>query len=218
MGPGGTGHGAAGLMPAADAVFQRLSSGLSLERAAWAGEVSRADWPQAAVLVALTDMPEPEVLLGRRAMHLPMHPGEVAFPGGKREAEDASPWDTALREAQEEVGLSAEGVQALGELPPLITRTGFEVHPCISRVPDVLELVVDPGEFDSLFRLPLAIFAERDLFRLESMSDGERSRMVPHYQVGDDNIWGVTAAVLALLANVAYDAGLDLQRDWKLKP
>jgi 8-oxo-dGTP pyrophosphatase MutT (NUDIX family) len=84
-------------MPAADAVFQRLSSGLSLERAAWAGEVSRADWPQAAVLVALTDMPEPEVLLGRRAMHLPMHPGEVAFPGGKREAEDASPWDTALR-------------------------------------------------------------------------------------------------------------------------
>jgi 8-oxo-dGTP pyrophosphatase MutT (NUDIX family) len=198
-------------MPAADAVFQ----------------VSRADWPQAAVLVALTDMPEPEVLLGRRAMHLPMHPGEVAFPGGKREAEDASPWDTALRaspwdtalrEAQEEVGLSAEGVQALGELPPLITRTGFEVHPCISRVPDVLELVVDPGEFDSLFRLPLAIFAERDLFRLESMSDGERSRMVPHYQVGDDNIWGVTAAVLALLANVAYDAGLDLQRDWKLKP
>jgi len=50
------------------------------------------------------------------------------------------------------------------------------------------------------------------------MSDGERSRMVPHYQVEEDNIWGVTAAVLAQLANVAYDAGLDLQRDWKLTP
>ena len=205
-------------MRAAEVVFQRLSSGLSLERAAWTGEAGSADWPQAAVLVALTDTPEPEVLLGRRAMHLPMHPGEVAFPGGKREAVDESPWDTALREAQEEVGLSAELVQALGELPPMITRTGFEVHACISRVPEAPELVVDPGEFDSLFRLPLEIFADSDLFRLEAMSDGERIRMVPHSQVEDDNIWGVTAAVLALLANVAYDAGLDLQRDWKLKP
>jgi 8-oxo-dGTP pyrophosphatase MutT (NUDIX family) len=180
--------------------------------------VGDADWPQAAVLVALTDASVPEVLLGRRADHLPMHPGEIAFPGGKREAGDATPWDTALREAEEEAGILAPQVGPLGELPPLITRTGFEVHPCIARVPAGMELVVDPGEFDSLFYQPLEIFADPRLFRLEARSDGERERMVPHYQVGGENIWGVTAAILAQLANVAYDAGLDLKRDWKLKP
>lgn len=77
---------------------------------------------------------------------------------------------------------------------------------------------MDPGEFDSLFLAPLATFANHDIFRLEQMSDGEHIRMVPHYQMADDNIWGVTAAVLAQLANVAYDAGIDLQRDWKEKP
>jgi len=77
---------------------------------------------------------------------------------------------------------------------------------------------VDPGEFDSVFLAPLEQFADRKVFRLESMSDGVRTRMVPHYQVGNDNIWGVTAAVLAQLANVAFDAGLDLQRDWTVPP
>jgi hypothetical protein len=90
-------------------------------------------------------------------------------------------------------------------------------------VPAELDLVVDTGEFDSVFLAPLEVFADPTVFRLEAMSDkamsdGVRTRMVPHYQVGNDNIWGVTAAVLALLANVAYDAGLDLKRDWKVTP
>ena len=50
------------------------------------------------------------------------------------------------------------------------------------------------------------------------MSDGIRVRKVPHYQIGSDSIWGVTAAILALVVNVAYDTGLDLQRDWKQEP
>jgi 8-oxo-dGTP pyrophosphatase MutT (NUDIX family) len=199
-------------------IYRRLMSGLALERASWAGEVGDANWPQAAVLVMLTDTATPEVLLGRRASHLPMHPGEVAFPGGKRESVDVTPWDTALREAREEVGMSASLVAPLGELPPLITRTGFEVHPCIARVPAGVDLVVDPGEFDSVFHQPLELFADPTLFRLEVMSDGQRERMVPHYTVGGENIWGVTAAVLAQLANVAYDARLDLKRDWNAEP
>ncbi len=202
----------------AEALYDRLSGGLALERMPWQTSGGDAEWPQAAVLVALTDDPVPRVLLGRRANHLPLHPGEVAFPGGKRERVDASPWDTALREAMEEVGMPASVVAPLGELPPLITRTGFEVHPCIARVPAGLELVVDPGEFDSTFHEPLEVFADPRLFRLEIMSDGERERMVPHYEIGADNIWGVTAAILAQLANVAYDAGFDLKRDWKVKP
>ncbi len=194
-------------------MFSRLRDSLPLRRADWRGEGR-----QAGVLVALSDEAEPRVLLGRRALHLPLHPGEIAFPGGKREPCDAGMWDTALRESFEEVGLTEDLVEPLGELPQLVTRSEFEVYPCVARVPAELELRVDPGEFDSVFRPTLALFAEHRRFRLERMSDGVRERMVPHYQVGEDNVWGVTAAVLAQLANLAYDAGLDLQRDWTDKP
>jgi 8-oxo-dGTP pyrophosphatase MutT (NUDIX family) len=174
--------------------------------------------PQAAVLVALTQENQPRVLMGRRAMHLTHHPGEIAFAGGKRAHTDASPWQTAQREAQEEVGIPVQLISPLGELDPLVTRTGFEVFPCIASIPRDVDLVVDPGEFDCVFFTPLSMFAEHDLFRLETITDVMGARKVPHYQMGQDSVWGVTAAILALLANVAYDAGLDLQRDWKRPP
>ena len=180
--------------------------------------MEEGDWPQAAVLVALTEEFVPQVLLGRRSTHLTFHPGEVAFAGGKRESCDISPWQTAMREAMEEVGIPEELIYPLGELDPLLTRTGFEVHPCIARIPPAPSLVVDTAEFDSVFFAPLEIFADKKVFRLETMSDGKHARKVPHYQIGNDNVWGVTAAILALLANVAYDAGFDLQRNWKQSP
>ena len=199
-------------------IFQQLETCLPLHSLAWDGPVGREGRKEAGVLVALTSEAQPRVILGRRAMHLTLHPGEVAFPGGKREAEDATPWATALRETMEEVGLPAEDIDPLGELAPLVTRSRFEVYPCIARVPAELALVVDPGEFDSVFMPPLQTFADPELFRLETMWDGERTRRVPHYQLGEDNVWGVTAAILAQLANLAYDAGFDLQRNWKEKP
>ncbi len=205
-------------MNASADILQRIKSRLTLGANIWQYPVGEGQWPQASVLVALTAEAEPRVLLGRRSMHLPLHPGEIAFAGGKREAADLSPWQTATREAMEEVGLSAELINPLGELEPLITRTGFEVFPCVASVPAAPDLIVDPGEFDSVFFTPLAVFADARLFRLEAMSDGNRARQVPHYQIGGDNIWGVTAAILVLLANVAYDAGFDLQRDWKQQP
>jgi 8-oxo-dGTP pyrophosphatase MutT (NUDIX family) len=202
-------------MASSTGILRRIESRLHLGENVWGSPMGAGQWPQAAVLVALTAEAEPRVLLGRRTMHLPLHPGEVAFAGGKREADDVSPWQTATREAMEEVGLSAELVHPLGELEPLITRTGFEVFPCIASVPPAPDLVVDPGEFDSVFFTPLALFADSALFRLETMSYGSRARKVPHYQIGRDSVWGVTAAILVLLANVAYDAGFDLQQDWQ---
>lgn len=198
--------------------LQRLDTQLPLDGLSWQAPHNAALNREAGVLVALSDEAQPRVLLGRRAMHLRHHPGEIAFPGGKRELEDLSPWTTAKREAMEEVGLPDKLIRPLGELSPLITRTGFEVHPCVACVPVELEFVVEREEFDSVFTRPLELFADRKLFRLELMQVNGRPAMVPHYQVEDDNIWGVTAAVLALLANVAYDAGLDLQRDWDKRP
>jgi 8-oxo-dGTP pyrophosphatase MutT (NUDIX family) len=199
-------------------VLQRIDAGLPLHERKWPRPMEEGQWPQAAVLVALTTEQAPRVLLGRRAMHLNNHPGEIAFAGGKRELSDVSPWETAQREAMEEVGLPAEIINPLGEFEPLITRTGFEVYPCIAGIPADPTLVVDTGEFDSVFFAPLAAFADAGIYRLETMSDGRVKRKVPHYQLGDDNVWGVTAAILVMLANVAYDAGLDLQRNWEQAP
>ena len=98
------------------------------------------------------------------------------------------------------------------------TFTGFEVHPCIATVPATFEPVVDPGEFDSMFHAPLRAFADHSIFELSFIEDGGPGRWVPHYQLGDDNIWGVTAAVLAQLANLLYDAGFDLKRNWGQDP
>lgn len=199
-------------------VFSRLDSGLPLDEPVWQGVARANGRKEAGVLVGLTAENEPRVILGRRARHLSLHPGEVAFPGGKREVCDATTWATATRETMEEVGLPPSLIHPLGELEPLITRHGYHVYPCIARVPAELDLVIDPGEFDSVFFPTLKTFADRNLFRLETMSDNTRTRRVPHYQVGDDNIWGVTAAILAQLANVAYDAGLDLERNWSSNP
>ncbi|MFT4520798.1 MAG: 8-oxo-dGTP pyrophosphatase MutT (NUDIX family) [Halioglobus sp.] len=199
-------------------VLAILEAQLPLEQAPWEGSKKDSKVPQAGVLVALTSGAQPRVLLGRRAMHLKLHPGEIAFAGGKREVEDASPWATAMREAFEEVGIEERWVTPLGELPPLFTRTGFEVHPCIASVPAQLDLVVDSGEFDSVFFTDLATFADPDVFELKEFTRGDTTMYVPHYQVEQDAVWGVTAAILAQLANVAYDAGFDLQRNWKVEP
>lgn len=200
------------------AVFEKIRSQLPLLQQAWQVSVQDNPWPQAAVLVALTDQEQPRVLLGRRAKHLKNHPGEIAFAGGKRELDDVSAWDTALRETEEEVGISRDLVTPVAELEPLITRTGFQVFPCIGVVPAEPKLTVDPGEFDSVFLPTLSLFADPALFRLEKMTKGGTTMYVPHYHIHDDNVWGVTAAILAQLANVAYDAGFDLRREWDQAP
>ncbi|MBE9540130.1 MAG: CoA pyrophosphatase [Proteobacteria bacterium] len=184
-------------------MFEQLRKHLPCADMVWSGEGL-----QAAVLVALTDEREPRVILGRRAGHLRLHPGEIAFPGGKREPTDLSPWSTALREAHEEIGLESGAVQRLGELAMRVTRSNFQVYPRVAKIPATVNIVADPTEFDSVFMLPLAVFARKETYTLEKMSDERGSIMVPHYRINDDNIWGVTAAILVQLANLALDAGL----------
>ncbi len=194
-------------------LFQRLRDGLPKITPLWSGSGL-----QAAVLVALTDESVPRVILGRRARHLRLHPGEIAFPGGKREPEDESRWGTAVREAHEEIGLQPVLVRPLGEMSALLTRSDFQVHPCVAAVPSQFDMVVDPTEMESAFLVPLENFALKANYRLEEMTDQRGTRMVPHYQMGKDNIWGVTATVLVQLANLAFDAGLNLEHNPRIQP
>jgi 8-oxo-dGTP pyrophosphatase MutT (NUDIX family) len=186
-------------------IAKRLQQHLSLAQLPWQGSGL-----QAGVLVAITDAQEPHVILARRAAHLRLHPGEIAFPGGKREVEDATPWATALREACEEIGLQPALVTPLGELPPLYTRTNFQVHPCVALVPETFDMVVDSGELDSVFFTPLATLASRSHYHLKKLQDDGDTRWVPHYQINGDNIWGVTAQILVQVVNLALGANLEL--------
>lgn len=187
-------------------LFQRLQAALPLERPAWHGSGR-----QAGVLVALTDEAEPRVLLGRRALHLTLHPGEVAFPGGKREPADRGPWDTALREAEEEVCCLPDRVRPLGELAPLSTRSGFTIHPCVAVIPANLPLRADPAEVAELLLPPLLQFADASAWHVRNMPDPVDGRpvRVPHFHLYRDTVWGTTARVLLTLANLGLQAELD---------
>ncbi len=157
---------------------------------------------------------ESTVLLTRRATHLRLHAGEVAFPGGMRDPEDLDLWDTAQREAEEEVALARRTLEPLGLLSPLITRTGIQVTPCVARVERRTALTANPAELDAVFEAPLGFFADSTQLSFQHFNYGGRERRVPQYYWQDYQIWGITAAILVRLVNLACDAGLEMEDYW----
>jgi len=115
---------------------------------------------QAAVLIALVmrgpERQTPHLLLTQRAAHMKTHSGQVAFPGGKLDPQDASLQAAALREAYEEVGLQAQHVQVLGELPVYLTGTAYHVTPVVALVSADLSLMPNADEVADVFEVPLA--------------------------------------------------------------
>lgn len=160
----------------------------------------------AAVLVPLVQRPEGlTVLLTRRTEHLRDHAGQISFPGGRSEPEDASPAATALREAHEEVGLAPAHVEVIGAMPPYTTVTNFVVTPVVGLVLPRFELALDPFEVAEAFEVPLAWLMNpahhrRHRFAYEG---GQRQFLsMPWQGAGADGlsreyfIWGATAAML----------------------
>jgi 8-oxo-dGTP pyrophosphatase MutT (NUDIX family) len=153
---------------------------------------------QAAVLVAITDRPDPGLILTRRREHLRTHAGQVAFPGGRvDEGEDAV--SAALREAQEELGLNPALVRLLGQADPYCTVTGYWVTPVVGVVPADIELVPNPEEVSDWFEAPLDFVL--DPINQRQMTAEYRGRMRHYYQIDwqDRHIWGATAAMLVNL-------------------
>lgn len=151
----------------------------------------------AAVLVALVERAGgPQVLLTRRTEALRHHAGQIAFPGGRIEADDADPVAAALREAREEVGLGAALSSPLGYLDPFVTITGFHVFPVVASVAGGFVPVPDPGEVAEAFEVPLAFLLDPgNVHSLEVDFQGRR-RHVLEFRYGGHRIWGATAAML----------------------
>jgi len=154
----------------------------------------------AAVLVPIVERPSGlTVIFTRRTAHLKAHSGQVSFPGGRAEPEDPTPEFTALREAQEEIGLAAERVEVLARLPDYHTRTGFRVTPVVALVTAPVELVPDPREVEEVFEVPLAFLLDPANHRRETRE--LQGRSVGYYvmRYGTHTIWGATAGMLVNL-------------------
>ena len=154
----------------------------------------------AAVLIAVTDRPEPGVLLTHRPETMPSHPGQVALPGGKLEpGEDAIA--AALREAHEELGIEREQVRVIGEAHSFVTGSGYALTPVLGLIPADLPLRPDPREVASWFEAPLAyVLDQRNHRRKTGMFRGfERPYTEIEWQ--GHRIWGITAGILTNLSH-----------------
>ena len=154
----------------------------------------------AAVLIALQEGPNGlDVILTRRASHLRNHPGQVAFPGGKVEEEDASLWDAALREAEEEIGLS--NVDRLGALEGHESVTGFEISPQVGLVRGTFTPLPDPQEVEEVFNVPLSFLIAPGNMQLHSRPWKGRVRGYLAIPYGPHYIWGASARLIRNLTD-----------------
>jgi 8-oxo-dGTP pyrophosphatase MutT (NUDIX family) len=176
---------------------------------------SRNTWPapaeevdgmrlmSAAVLVPLVDHEDGmTVLLTRRTESLSSHAGQISFPGGRLEAGDTSPEDTALRETEEEIGVARTEIELVGRLKAHDTRTGFRVLPVVGLLNPPLSVTPDPSEVASIFEVPLDFILDPANHRLEPHPEGGAGRQYRAVPYGEHYIWGLTARVLYDLLHV----------------
>jgi 8-oxo-dGTP pyrophosphatase MutT (NUDIX family) len=157
----------------------------------------------AAVLIPVVDRTEPQVLLTQRT-ELPSHPGQIAFPGGKIDAHDASPAAAALREAYEEIGLAPELIEPIGYLDLYLTFSGYRVVPVVARVRPDYRLTLNAAEVADAFEVPLAFLMDTQNHSLRSRDWKGIERRYYAMPFGERYIWGVTAGILRNLYERIY--------------
>jgi 8-oxo-dGTP pyrophosphatase MutT (NUDIX family) len=165
----------------------------------------------AAVLAAMFmagEPRQPHVVLTRRRSDLRRHAGEISFPGGRSDAADSDLAETALREAEEEIGLPREEVTILGALPSVSTfATNYIIHPFVASIPAGIAWSLSPKEVDAVIELPVpALLAGRTRTRMERRGV---SFETDAYIVDEHLIWGATARIIEYLLERLHSAGPD---------
>ena len=169
------------------------------------------DLEEAAVIAPVLERSsEPHVLFTKRSEHLANHPGQMSFPGGRREPADASIKETAIREANEEVCLQREEIDFVGRLDDIQTVTEFAVHPFVARVPD-RQYVPCEDEVAEIAILSVADLTDLDNYESESRDHPYYGEIRLHYFYVDGyTVWGATARMLVQL--------LELTTEWETPP
>lgn len=160
----------------------------------------------AAVLLLVVNHAEPTVVFTMRTAHLSDHAGQISFPGGRCDEGDCTPERTALREAQEEIGLEADRVQLLGRLPEYRTSTGFSVTPVVGWAEPPVSYQPDPHEVAEVFEVPLAFLLDSRNHRYESAFFKGRMRKYWAMPFGERFIWGATAGMLVTFQRILAGA------------
>lgn len=167
--------------------------------------VVRPNLREAAVMITAVDHHDGATLiLTKRADHLRKHAGQIAFPGGSIDPEDASPEAAALREMEEEIGLDPAAVEVLGRLPDYSTGSGFRIAPVLGIVQPGFSLSINPVEVDAVFEVPLAFLMDPANHARNSLIFAERERFFYEMPFGERRIWGVTAGVIRTLYERLY--------------
>lgn len=154
----------------------------------------------AAVLVGLIERNGGlAVLFTQRTEHLTQHAGQISFPGGAVESNDADAIATALRETREEIGVGAGSITPLGYLDCFDTVSGFSVTPVVAEIASSYIAMPDPREVAAVFEVPLAFFMDENNLRRRRIEYRGRPRDIFEFHFGEKNIWGATAAMLLSL-------------------
>jgi 8-oxo-dGTP pyrophosphatase MutT (NUDIX family) len=181
----------------------RIRGDLDLDPVMWEKAGVKATRP-AAVLVPVVARSEPVVLLTQRTPDLRSHSGQVAFPGGKIDPDDASPQAAALREAAEEIGLDDKFIEPIGYLDLYLTFSGFRILPLVARVDPGYRLTINPGEVADAFEVPLDFLMEPNNHQRLKRDWQGIERQYYAMPFGERYIWGVTAGILRNLYERIY--------------
>lgn len=162
----------------------------------------------AAVLVPLVHRGnDVNVLLTQRTAHLHDHPSQISFPGGRVEGGDQDRIETALREAEEEIGLARDRIEVIGMLPEYEIPSGFRISPVVGWIEPPFELKLDPFEVVEAFEVPLGFFLDPANHERRAYQFNERHRDYLAMPYQGHYIWGATAGMLySLYRQIVDDA------------
>ena len=196
-------------LPTRGEIVQRLALHPPLEKLLTADDLEKQQQaaqlalrPAAVLLLIVNQAPGPTVVFTQRTAHLADHAGQISFPGGRCDECDCSPEATALREAQEEVGIEPGRVEILGHLPEYRTSTGFSVTPVVGWVEPPVLYRPDPHEVADVFEVPLGFLLDPRNHRYESAFFKGRMRHYWAMPYGERFIWGATAGMLVTFQRV----------------
>ena len=204
-------------------MLKKIEENLNNKESTWLDQLSlkqsdpKSDLPKAAVLIALTDEENPEVIYTLRSNKVSSHQGEVSFPGGMQEESDSSLIMTALRESEEEIGLLQNCVKILGSLDTMVSRFNVSVTPFVGVIPGDVELNTSSEEIEACFKVPLSFLLKDKRYRNDEVNRNGETFYMPAYKYSSYVIWGLTAMITVNFLNRALEAKIDMSLPSKIE-